>query len=355
MDSDVDSPQPTADSMPFAAMASEAAVDSAAQIAALDMPLPRGLRAAAQEAASWRLAAGLRALAGELERGRPLEDCLAEGARRLPRHMAGLVRAAQRTGDTGLALAEWMANRRAARQHWHGVVSALAYPAIAAILAIAVFMLFATLVVQPFKQMYEEFGLKLPLVTTYLFRTSEFGGRVVPVTLGALALAAIGTRVFGGRSGWSCLVSNLPLVGHIWHWIGVAEALRCLSLLVEHRVPLAESLRLTADGVSDAYVGDQCRLLAGRVEQGRSLTMSLVDLRSLPLSIVPFVHWGERQNLLAEGLRSAAEMIEGRLRLRTDVLLQILPPLIFLAIGVMLANAVIALFLPLISLIQGLS
>ena len=36
--------------------------------------------------------------------------------------------------------------------------------------------------------------------------------------------------------------------------------------------------------------------------------MSLVDLRSLPLSIVPLIHWGERQNLLAEGLRSAAEI-----------------------------------------------
>jgi len=226
------------------------------------MPLPRGLRAAAQEAASWRLAAGLRALAGELERGRPLETCLADSARRLPPHVAGLVRAAQRTGDTGLALAEWMANRRAARQHWRGVVSALAYPAIAVVLALAVFMLFATIVIHPFKQMYEEVNLKLPVVTTYLFRTAEFGGRVVPVTVVALALAAIGTRLFGGRAGWSCLMTNLPLVGHVWHWIGVAEALRCLGLLVEHRVPLAESLRLTADGVTDAYVSDQCRQLA---------------------------------------------------------------------------------------------
>jgi len=210
-------------------------------------------------------------------------------------------------------------------------------------------------VIHPFKQMYEEVNLKLPVVTTYLFRTAEFGGRVVPVTVVALALAAIGTRLFGGRAGWSCLMTNLPLVGHVWHWIGVAEALRCLGLLVEHRVPLAESLRLTADGVTDAYVSDQFRQLAARIEQGRSLTMSLVDLRSLPLSIVPFVHWGERNNLLADGLRSAAEMIEARLRLRTDVLLQIIPPMIFLGIGVMLANAVIALFLPLISLIQGLS
>jgi type II secretory pathway component PulF len=48
-------------------------------------------------------------------------------------------------------------------------------------------------------------------------------------------------------------------------------------------------------------------------------------------------------------------LIEGRLRARTHVLAQIVPPLVFVIVGVALASAVISLFLPLISLIQGLS
>ena len=123
--------------------------------------------------------------------------------------------------------------------------------------------MFAGVVVPPFKQMFEEFGLQLPLMTTHFLRSCE-----VAVPLFALSGRGCpghrrGPRVFGGRSGWSWLITNLPLIGHAWHWTGVAEMLRCLSLLVEHRVPLPEALRLTAGGITDAYVGRQCRR-AGR-------------------------------------------------------------------------------------------
>ena len=69
----------------------------------------------------------------------------------------------------------------------------------------------------------------------------------------------------------------------------------------------------------------------------------------------PLVRWGEQHDLLSESLRSAAEMLEGRLAQRTDMLVLILPPIIFLMIGMMIGSGVVALFLPLISLIQGLS
>ena len=147
----------------------------------------------------------------------------------------------------------------------------------------------------------------------------------------------------------------MPLIGAAWHWTGVAEMLRCLGLLAEYRVALPEALRLTADGIVDAYVGEQCRKLATCVEQGRSLTMALVDLRTLPLSIVPLIRCGEQQGQLASSLRSAAEMLESRLKVRTHVLVQIVPPLVFIFVGISLASAVIALYLPMISLIQGLT
>ncbi len=339
---------------PFSASAADELVNCTMAIVMTGAPLPAGLRAAAQESESPRVAAGLRHLAAELERGRSLEDCLAH-ARQLPPYVAGLIRAAQRTGDMSVTLAAWTSNRRAARQHWRTIVAALAYPAVAVVLAFAVFLLLGTMVVPTFRIMFSEFNLKLPAVTIYVLRASEFATRFFPLVTGSLVAIGVGTRLLGGRAGWSCLMTNLPLLGPAWHWTGVAEMLRCLGLLVGYRVPLPEALRLAADGVTDAYVGEQCRALAIRVEQGRSLTMSLVDLRTLPLSIVPMIRWGEQHDQLDSSLRSAAEMIESRLKVRTHVLAQIIPPLLFVFVGVSLASAIISLFLPLISLIQGLS
>jgi type II secretory pathway component PulF len=137
--------------------------------------------------------------------------------------------------------------------------------------------------------------------------------------------------------------------------MGVAEMLRGLSVLIHDRVPLPEALRLTAGGISDSYVASQCQKLATRVERGSSLTMSLVHLRTLPLSIVPLVRWGEQHDALAEALRSAAEMIENRLRVWNTLLAQVVTPLVFVLVAICVASTFVALFLPLISLIQGLS
>jgi type IV pilus assembly protein PilC len=326
----------------------------AAHLATAEMPLPAGLRAAAQESESPRLSAALRSLASQMERGKTLDECLAS-ARKLPPYVAGLIRAAQRTGDMGLTLATWTENRRSAHHHWRTALAALAYPALSLMLAAAIFLFFQTMIVPTFRRMFEGFGLKLPAATELLFTTTRFFELfLVPFLIGVV-IAASAIRLFAGNLGWSWLLSSMPLLGKVWHWTGVIEMLRGLSLLVQKRVPLPEALRLTANGISDSYVATQCQKLATRVESGSSLTMSLVQLRTLPLSIAPLVRWGEQHDSLDEALRSAAEMIESRLRLRTTLLAQVVPPLVFVFVAICVASTFVSLFLPLISLIQGLS
>jgi type II secretory pathway component PulF len=349
-------PEHAPDSAPsLSADQAEAVLGRAALIAAGGMPLAAGLRVAAGECDSRGLARRLRSMADDLDRGRSLQDCLAAATRRLPPHLSGLIQAAQRTGAVGPMLIEWLENRRTARQQWRAIVAALSYPLIAILMAVGVYVLFATLVVRPFEHMYEEFGLRLPTITVSFLRMCRFAVPLVAFFGGAIVATCVATRVLGGRIGWSWLITNLPLVGSAWHWTGVAEMLRCLALLVEHRVPLPEALRLTAGGVLDAYVGEQCRTLAGQVEQGTSLTMSLVQLRTLPLSIVPLIRCGESQDALADSLRSAAEMIARRLDMRAGLLVQVLPPILLVTVGFAVASGAVSLFLPLISLIQGLS
>jgi len=338
----------------FSAATAEAVIARVGDIAAAGMPLAAGLRISAAECDSWRLARGLRALASQLELGRSVEDCLQAATRRLPPNLAGLIAAAQRAGAVGPMLAEWLENRRAARAQWRAVLAALAYPALTVVLGIGVYLLFAAIVVAPFRDIYREAGLKLPVATTYFLWSCSVAVPVLSISLTAIVIVAALARLLGGRAGWSWLIGNLPLIGRAWHWTGVAEMLRCLSLLIEHRVPLPESLRRTAGGISDAYVAQQCRALAGRVEQGSSFTMSLVNLRTLPLSIVPLVRWGEQTDSLAAALRSAAELIEGRLGMRGRLLVQIVPPVVFVLVGGTVASGVIALFLPLVSLMRGL-
>ena len=331
----------------------EAVIEQAARIAAAGMPLPAGLRAAADEADSLRLGWGLRRLAAEIDRGRPWDQVLASS--RLPKHLAGLIRAAERTGQLGLVLAEWMENRRAARQHWRSIQAALAYPLLTLALTGAVFVLFAVYVVRPFEEITTDMQLQLPFNASALFYLSRVGPELFLIVAGVSLAGLLVLRLFAGRAGWSWLMTMMPLIGPAWHWTGVAEMLRGLGLLVDHRVPLPEALRLTAGGITDAHVGNVCLQLARRIDAGAPLWGAVVEARSLPLSIVPLIHWGEEHDALAEALRAAAEMLEGRLRVRSGLLAQVLPPFIFVIVGVLIGS-LLALFLTtMINLIQGLT
>jgi general secretion pathway protein F len=346
-------PEPAATSdTPLPAPQAEAVLVRAGQIAAANLPLGAGLQAAAAEADSPRVAHALRRLAAEVNRGRSLDSVLA--STRLTSNLAGLLAAAQQTGHFGAVLAEWMENRRAARQHWHALQAAIAYPAIVLGMTTAIYVLFLLFVVRPFHQVYTDFDLDLPTWTITLIWVAETGVEIFLAAALTLVAVLVALRLIGGASGWSWLMTNLPLIGPVWHWTGAAEMLRSLSLMIDYQVKLPEALRLTAGGISDGYVADQCRGLAQRVEQGSPLWAALVELRTLPLSIVPLVHWGEEQNALAEALHTAAEMLEGRLRLRSGLLVVILPPAVFVLVGAVAAS-MLALFLPMIALIQGLS
>ncbi len=75
----------------------------------------------------------------------------------------------------------------------------------------------------------------------------------------------------------------------------------------------------------------------------------------LPASLVPILEWGEKSGQLAEALRTAAEMFEGRVRLRATLVKQVAPPVMFVVVAGMALLVVAAVVTPLVSLIQYLA
>src|SRR5262245_57687041 len=84
-----------------------------AELASAGLPLSSGLRAAALEATSGRLARALRRVAAQLDQGKSLSDVLADSRQPLPPHLAGLLAVSLKSGRLGTALAEFFEQQRA--------------------------------------------------------------------------------------------------------------------------------------------------------------------------------------------------------------------------------------------------
>ena len=339
----------------LSAREAESLVLSVAQMAGADLPLAAGLRAAAGEATSQRMSRALRQVAAAIERGSSLELAIAACGPRVPAYMAGFLKSAERTGKLGVVLTEWVENQWAVRTRRREVASALTYPLISLAMTVAVFLFLAVAVAPTFRNIMEEFHLRVPLPTRVFFWLSDAAWPMTIGTVVTLLLGFTAVRLFGGRAACSRLLGALPLVGKLWYWSGSAEGLRAVGLLVENQVPLPEALALAADGVGDAYIGEACKKLGKRVEEGEPLWEALLRTRLLPMSIIPVIRQGEQQGTLDGSLRTAAEMLEDRVRSRGVLIVQVLPPLIFLLIAFLISMFLAAMYLPLMNLIQGLT
>ncbi|MFN0020643.1 MAG: type II secretion system F family protein [Pirellulaceae bacterium] len=333
----------------------ESLVRAAAQLAEADLPLAEGLQAAAGEAASGRMSRALRHVARAIENGSSLEQAITACGPRVPPYLGGFLNAAEKTGKLGVVLTEWVENQWAVRNRWREVTAALTYPLISLALAGVVFLFLALYVIPPFKTMMMEFGLRLPVTTLAVFWMSDVVMPQLLVVFAAVVLGLGAVRLFGGRGAFSQLVGALPLVGKLWYWSGSAEGLRAVGMLIENQVPLPQALTLAASGISDAYIGQVCRQLGQRTKDGQSLGEALIRTRLFPMSIIPVIRQGEQQGTLDSAFRTAAKMLEDRVNNRSLLVIQILPPMIFVGVALLVGITIIALFMPLIGLVQGLA
>jgi len=235
------------------------------------------------------------------------------------------------------------------------VFRGLAYPLVLVCLAVLVFCAIVQMDVGPFERMFSEFGLQLPALTILLIWWYRHGWAVL-LGLAVVVLMAVAlVRFSGSRAGWLRVGKVVPLFGPLWRWSGLAEWSGLMSVLIRRQIPLSEALELAGAGVRDADLGRLSLQLAESAQRGQSLSQLVAESRRMPASLVPLLRWGEQADVLADALAAGRAMFESRVAARAWLLQSVLPPLLCVAIGAMFMLLVIALFLPLISMIQGLS
>ncbi len=128
-----------------------------------------------------------------------------------------------------------------------------------------------------------------------------------------------------------------------------------MGLLLEQEVSLPDALRLAAAGLRDANLARGCRRAAADAENGRPLDECLAARRQFPASLIPMIQWGQQASALPDAFRGAAEMFEGRVHSHGTLLQTTLLPIMCAVVSIFVGFFVLALFLPLIALIQKLS
>jgi type IV pilus assembly protein PilC len=243
------------------------------------------------------------------------------------------------------------------------VISAMIYPAAVIVLAIVAVAVIMVVVIPQFKNIFLGLlgpGEQLPLPTRIVTGISGFlagwGGLVILV---AIIAGVVGIRYYyktpGGRRFIDRLLLKLPILGSIFQKITVARFARTLSTLLSSGVPILQSLDITARTAGNVIIEAAILKVRMGVERGESFVDPLRATEVFPNMVAQMVGIGEQTGALDAMLGKIADFYEQEVDAAIANLLTLIEPILIAFLGVTIGSIVIAMYLPLFTLIGKLS
>jgi type IV pilus assembly protein PilC len=239
------------------------------------------------------------------------------------------------------------------------VVSAMIYPAAVVVIAAAVIAVIMVFVIPQFQNIFLGLlgpGEELPLPTRIVVGFSDFlagwGGLMI---LLAIISSVIAIRYYyktpNGRKNLDTLLLKLPLFGGILRKVAIARFSRTLSTLLSSGVPILQSLDLTARTSGNVVIEEAILKVRAGVERGESFAEPLTATEVFPHMVAQMIGIGEQTGALDAMLGKIADFYEQEVDSAIANLLTLIEPVMIGFLGVTIGGIVIAMYLPLFSLI----
>jgi type IV pilus assembly protein PilC len=384
------------------------------------LPILRSLRILEVQQKPGRLKNALGDVGDEIESGATLSEAMAKSPKVFSRLYINMIKAGEAGGALEVILrrlAEFMERSESLKRKVKG---AMIYPVVVVLVAVGILTFIMLKIVPVFQKMFEEFGLKLPAMTTLLINISNWVVRdgwwmmpLVPVVL--WVFVKLLRKFKHGRMGWDMYMLKWPIFGMLLEKNTMARTTRTLGTLVASGVPILEGLNITRETAGNALFERMFAKVTDAIREGETIArpmgnnakpgfhpvaaflwlmtgafvplmimtmpgmistiglqplagaavgggaaglafyMLKMNARVVDELVVNMIDVGEETGELDTMLYKVADIFDEEVSTLTDGLMKLIEPLLICFLGGAVGFIVIALFLPLISLIQGLS
>ena len=324
------------------------------------LPLVRSLEVLGRQERNASLQSALVALAAHLRSG----GTFADGLRQYPRIFDRLYVNMVKAGESGGVL-EVVLDRIAGFQEKHvrlrgRIKAALTYPLIIVLVASGIVAALMVLVVPKFEQIFAGMlkGQPLPMLTQALLTVANLvRDHAVAVAAGAFVLGWVLVLLARTKPGVRWLDRwrlSLPVLGDLTLKAGVARFTRTFGTLLASGVPILPALTITRDTSGNVHLAEALGLVHDRVKAGESVAGPLRATVVFPDMVASMIEVGEETGALPDMLARIADNYDEEVDNSVAALTSVLEPLMIVVMAAMVGTIVIALFLPIVRIVQGL-
>ncbi|ASS67701.1 MULTISPECIES: type II secretion system F family protein [unclassified Paenibacillus] len=308
----------------------------------------------AQQTESKALRKALQDVHSALLRGTSFSQAAQDHKRIFPVMFTSMIRAGEESGDlegTLERLATFFEKGHVTREK---IKSALTYPVIVGILAIAAVVYLLKAIVPQFVAMFESMNAELPAITKIVMAMSKSVENQWYVWILA-AIAVVGgiygvSRTDRGGYGLDYLKLKMPVFGKLQQKGAIAQVSRTLSSLYASSVPMLQSLHIVEEAVGNRVIAGYLRKSADSLRRGNPLSEPLKKAWVFPPLVTQMIAIGEETGALDQMLAKVADFYEMDVDNTVDRLKSLIEPLLIVFLAGVVGLIVAAIMLPMFSL-----
>lgn len=288
--------------------------------------------------------------------GHRFSSSLARFPKVFPRTYIALIRGSEETGELQFVLhqlSEWLEKQDKLQRH---VKKALTYPSfVIALAALLTLILFKTVIPQLLETVVG-LGAELPLPTKVLMSLVWLVEQPLAWLLLALSLAAVAWYFKTPKGYLQLLLAShyAPVVGGILTTAGAARFSGTLSMLLQSGVDVLRACKIAAEASGNPLLLEDSKRVGQCLREGQYLSEVLGARTYYPLILSDMIRVGDESGEMAAILKQCGKMLEEDTMHRIDMFMNLLEPVILAGVSIIVGSVLIAVLLPMSSLITAL-
>ena len=332
------------------------------------LPLLRSIQILEQQERPGLLKSILSQVAEDVESGSTLSDAMAKHPKAFDRLYSKMVNAGEIGGVLDLILQRLANFLEKAQRLKQRIKGAMIYPVVVIIIAVLIVTGIMVFVIPKFQDIFNDFGVDLPAITLWLIDISLWvagqkgsdqhipGWVIILFTPFVVYLFFKLIRKTGpGRAVTDIILLKIPVVGGLVQKTSVARFTRTLGTLISAGVPILEAIMITRD-TSGNYVYEKALTkVHDSIREGETFAAPLRESKVVDSLVVNMIDVGEETGDMDTMLMKIADNYDEEVDVAVQALLSLLEPLMVVVLGGIVGTIVLALFMPLVAMIEGVS
>ncbi len=324
------------------------------------LPLLRALNTLIKQEKSPVLRNAMTNMATAVESGGTFSEALAQHPRIFTKLYVNMVKAGELGGVLEIVLTRLAEFQEKSEKIKGKVVSAMVYPIVVLLIAVAIMAFLLVFIVPKFQQIFADMlgGKPLPGLTQFVIAVSTgFKDNFILIGVG-LVVVVIAYKVFAKTPFGALFIDRFklqaPLLGDLVRKSAISRFSRTLGTLVSSGVPILQALNITKETAGNIVIANSIAKVHDSVKEGETIVTPLEASGVFPPMVISMIQVGEETGQLPDMLIKIADVYDEEVDNAVAGLTSLLEPVMIVFLAVIVGTIVIALFLPLIGIINQL-